>query len=143
MNQIKTQQKVPDIFNHTNITTIYKGKGPKNEMDSDRGVFNVTIFRHILDRLIYNDEYEKVDQNMTDSNVGARKKRNIRDNIYVLNAVMNSVLKKEMGCVDLQIYDVSQSFGSLWLQEGCMSYMNWVLTMITWFYYMKKIKRIL
>ena len=37
-------------------------------------------------RLIYNDD-------LTDSNVGARKNRNIRDNIFVLNAIMNSLKK--------------------------------------------------
>ena len=40
--------------------------------------------RSILDKLIYNDEYPVIDENMTDSNVGARQERNIRDNIFVI-----------------------------------------------------------
>ena len=60
-----------------------------------RGIFRVTIFRNILDRLIFNDEYNTIEMNLTDSNVGGRKNRNIRDNIFVLNAIINSV-KKEM-----------------------------------------------
>ena len=54
------------------------------------------IIRTILDRLIYNDQYEVIDQALSDSNVGARKKRNVRDNIFILNAVTNSVVKKKV-----------------------------------------------
>ena len=53
----------------------------------------MTILRSILDRIIYNDIYEVIDGNLTDCNVGARKKRNIRDNLFVVNAVINSVVK--------------------------------------------------
>ena len=53
----------------------------------------MTIFRSILDRLIYNDEYSDMDANLTDFNVGARKGRNICVNIFVMNAVTNSVVK--------------------------------------------------
>ena len=34
-----------------------------------------------------------IDDNLRDSNVGAKKGRNIRDNIFVLGAVVNSVIK--------------------------------------------------
>ena len=53
----------------------------------------VPIFRCIWDRIIYNDEYYTIDSNLTDSNVRACKGCNIRDNIFVLNAVTNSVIK--------------------------------------------------
>ena len=58
-----------------------------------RVVFRVTVFRNILDRLIFNDEYKTVEKKLSDSNVGGRKDRNIRDNIFVLNAIINSVKK--------------------------------------------------
>ena len=76
-----------------------------------RGIFRVTVFRSILDKLIYN-----IDHNLTDSNVGARKNRNIRDNIFVLNAIMNS-LKSHEKAVDFQVYDIEKCFDSLWLHE--------------------------
>ena len=85
--------------------------------ESYRGIFRVSVFRAILDRLIYNDEYENIDSNLADSSVGARKSRNIRDNIFVINAITNSVVKGGEKAVDLQIYDVEKYFDSLWLQE--------------------------
>ena len=56
-------------------------------------LLNNTI--NILDRLIFNDDYYTIEKNLTDSNDGGRRGRNIRDNIFVLNAIINS-LKKEM-----------------------------------------------
>ena len=73
--------------------------------------------RGILDKLIYNDEYKTIDDNLTDSNVGARKNRNIRDNIFVINAISNSVIKGKEEPVDIQIYDVEKCFDALWLQD--------------------------
>ena len=54
---------------------------------------------------------------MSDSNVGARKNRNIRDNIFVLNAVTNSILKGQSEAIDVQVFDVEKCFDALWMQE--------------------------
>ena len=62
----------------------------------------------VFDKLIYNDEY---------LNVGARKERNHRDNLFVLYAVMNSVIKGELDDIDLQLFDVMKIFDKLWIQE--------------------------
>ena len=117
MNKIKDEQKYPQCLELCNISSIWKRKGPRNSFESYRGIFRVTIFRSILDRLIYNDEYHNIDSNLTDSNVGARKKRNIRDNIFVLNAILNSAKKEKEKAIDFQIYDIEKCFDSLWLQE--------------------------
>ena len=74
MNKIKEEQKYPQCLELCNISSIWKRKGSRNNFESYRGIFRVTIFRSILDRLIYNDEYSNIDSNLTDSNVGARKK---------------------------------------------------------------------
>ena len=75
------------------------------------------IFRSILDRLIYNDEIDKIDANLTDNNVGARKHRNIRDNIIVMKALRNSISKESWEALDFQIYDIEMYFDKLWLHE--------------------------
>ena len=117
MNRIKEEQLYPKCLELCNISSIWKLKGPRNKFSSYRGIFRVSIFRAILDRLIYNDEYENIDSNLTDSNVGARKMRNIRDNIFVLNAITNSMKNTSEDALDIQVYDVEQCFDSLWLQE--------------------------
>ena len=83
MNIIKVDQLFPEALEPCDISSVWKRKLSRNDFDIYRGIFRVTILRSILDRLIYNDEYHTIDSNLTDSNVGARKGRNIRDNIFV------------------------------------------------------------
>ena len=73
--------------------------------------------RCILDRLIYNDVYPVIDSNLTDANVGARKGRNIRDNLFVLNAVTNSVIRGSEGACEVGVYDAEKCLDSLWAQD--------------------------
>jgi hypothetical protein len=90
MNQIKNKHDYPEILRLTNVTSIYK-KGKHNNFNNYRGIFRVVVLRSILDRLIYNDIYPVIDSELSDANVGSRKGRNVRDNLFVLYAVMNSV----------------------------------------------------
>ena len=90
----------------------------------------MTVFRNILDKLIFNDEYDKIDSNLTDSNVGGRKGRNIRDNIFLLNAIINSIKKGSAEACDITVNDVEKCFDALWAKEvsiHCMS-MGWTMT---------------
>ena len=104
MNKIKDDQKYPKCLLLCNI--YLEIKGARNNFESYRGISRVTIFRSILDRLIYNDKYNILDKNLTDSNEGARKNRNIRDNLFVLNAIMNSTKKEKESVIDFQVYDI-------------------------------------
>ena len=110
MNLIKDRQEYPEALQPCNITSIYKHKGSHKDFENYRGVFRVTVFRSILDRLIYNDNYHIIDEQLTDGNVGARKYRNIRDNIFVLNAVTNSVMNGTQNPIQIQIQDAVKCF---------------------------------
>ena len=118
LNGIKRNCHFPEFIQWADITSIYKGKGEKLDLDNERGIFIVCLFRGILMRLIYGDKYDLIDNNMSDSNVGARKKKNIRNHIFVINAIIHDVLsskgKKE---IDIQIMDYKQCFDSMWLKE--------------------------
>ena len=116
MNRIKSEQIFPECLELCDISPIYKRKNSRNSYENYIGIFRNSVFRAILDRLIYNDEYGTIDSNLTDSNVGARKSRNIRDNIFVINAIANSVVKGNQKPVDFQAYDVDKCFDVLWLQ---------------------------
>ena len=54
---------------------------------------------------------------MTDSNIGARRARNIRDHLFIIYGVMNSVLRGGAECIDMQLYDIEKCFDALWLDE--------------------------
>ena len=120
-NKMKNENYIPDFIRKADITTIYKGKGEKYDLKNDRGVFIVSIFRTILMKLIYKDVYKIIDNSMSDSQVGSRKGRNIRNHIWVVNSIICDVLdSKKKKPIDIQIYDYKQCFDSLWLEE-CMN----------------------
>ena len=50
-NGIKCEFYLPDFLQFANITTIYKKKGSRQDMDNDRGIFVVSVMRMILDGL--------------------------------------------------------------------------------------------
>ena len=106
----------PSALGLCDISLIHK-KGARNRFDNYRGIFRVPIFRTIIDRLIYNDEYQTIDENLSDSNVGARKHRNILDNIFVLNAISNSVVNGNEEPVDIQVFDVEKCVDAMWVEE--------------------------
>ena len=117
-NKIKTENYIPDFMRKADVTTIYKGKGEKSDLKNDRGIFIVTVFRSILMKLIYNDKYEEIDDSMSDSQVGARKRKSIRNHVWIINGVIIDVLnKKTKEPVDLQVFDYKECFDSLWLEE--------------------------
>ena len=116
-NMMKRKQIYPKIFQSSNISSFYKKKGDKSNMDNDRGVFNVVKIRSILDKLIYNNIYSKVDSSMSSSNIGARRNRNIRDHLFVINGILNDVKENKSSGVDLGIYDISKCFDKMWYSE--------------------------
>ena len=118
-NMMKKKQVYPTIFQPSNISSFYKKKGDKSDLNNDRGVFNVVKIRSILDKLIYNDIYDKVDSSMSFSNIGARRNRNIRDHLFVINGVLNDVQqnKNNNSGVDVGIYDIEKCFDKMCYAE--------------------------
>ena len=45
---------------------------------------------------------------MSDSNVGARKGKNIRNHIFVINEIITDILNTKGNAVDIQILDYKQ-----------------------------------
>ena len=113
-NRVKQTQTYPTIFRASNISSIWKKKGERSNLDNDRGIFCVSKIRSILDKLIYNDYYDTIDVSMSSSNIGGRKSRNIRDHLFVINGIMNDVTNnKEAEDIDIEIYDVAKCFDKL------------------------------
>ena len=117
INRAKYEVTIPRAFRLTKITSIYKQKGEKCDLTNDRGVHSVSRFRAIIDKLLYNDKYLEIDRNMSDCNVGGRRSRSIRDNLFVIYAVINDAIGYQKVEIDIGFYDLSQCFDSMWFQE--------------------------
>ena len=100
------------------IISIYKGKGEKIDLENDRGIF---ILRSIFMKLLYNNDYDSIEMNISDSNIGARKGKSVRNHIFIINGVIHDVLNnKKAKPIDMEVLDFKQCFYSLWLKE-CMN----------------------
>ena len=118
MNRIKKTSIVPEIMRYANITTIPK-KGSRLELKNERGIFRCSVLRQILMRLIYNSKYEIIDKNMSELQMGARKNKGCRNNLFIINGIIHEVLRsKKNKPILLQIYDFAQMFDAIDLKEA-------------------------
>ena len=69
-------------------------------------------------KLINRDISDIVKSNMSDSQIGSRRNKSVRNHIWVLNAVITEALsKKNKPPIDVQVLDVKQCFDGLWAKE--------------------------
>ena len=116
-NLMKRKQVYPDIFLPSNISSFHKNKGRKDNLNNNRGVFNVVKIRTIFDKLILNDKYDIIDRSMSCSNIGARKGRNIRDHLFVINGILNEARQDKTKNIDVQIVDIEKCFDKMSYKE--------------------------
>ena len=86
-------------------------------LENDRGLFILSVVRMIKEKLIYNDIKDALDEYMSDSQIGARPKRGIRDHLFVIYSIIHSVKRKEGNPIDIQMIDIRKCFDTLWLEE--------------------------
>ena len=69
-------------------------------------------------KMIYRDKYDIIDKSMSDSNIGARKNKNIQNHIFIVNSIIHDVLsRKNKEPVDIMVLDYKQMFDSECLYE--------------------------
>ena len=117
-NKLKTNKIVPEFMNITNLTTVPK-KGPLTDLQNERGIFRVNIIRSIFMKLVYNEKYPTIDENISDSQMGGRKGKGCRFNLLIINGIIHDVLKsKNNKPVVLQMFDYAQMFDSINLKQA-------------------------
>ena len=117
-NKLKKNKLIPKFMNFCNITTVPK-KGSKVLLTNERGIFRCPVARAVLMRLIYNTKYDVIDKNMSDCQMGARKAKSCKNNIWILNGIIHEVMKsKKMKPITLFITDYRQMFDSIDLEQA-------------------------
>ena len=115
-NKIKIESYIPKFMNCANITTVPKS-GSQLELRNERGIFRVSVLRSILMNLVYERKYPEIDINMTECQMGGRRKKGSKNNIFLLNGIIHESLKSKQSVV-LQYYDYAQMFDSINLKEA-------------------------
>ena len=94
-NLIKAELQFPSFMQEANITTIWKRKGSRLSLESDRGIFVINTLKKCIEQLIYEDKYGAIDENMSDSNIGGRKNMNIKNHLFIIYCIMNNVVNEK------------------------------------------------
>ena len=100
------------------IDCIHKGKGNKMDIQNDRGIFIVNVIKSIFMKVVWSEVYDTLDKNMSDSNVGGRKDKNIKNHVFIINGIINDVINGKAEPIDIEIIDYRQCFDSMWLSES-------------------------
>ena len=111
-NKMKDEGQIPEALRTANITSLHK-KNNKLDLNNWRGIFVTSVLRTILMKIIHERAYEIVASTMTDSQIGARKGKSVRNHIFVLNSIISDVMSSVKKVpIDLNIMDFSQMFDS-------------------------------
>ena len=95
MNGVKLTFDFPEYMELANISSIFKNKGSRFELENDRGIFLLAVLRKILDKLIYKEKYPGIDDHMSDSNIRARRGKNIKNHLFMVYGIINSVIQED------------------------------------------------
>ena len=117
-NGIKRSLMIPDFYKQMSITSIYKNNNkPKNRISNERGIFNLSKLRCILEKMLHEDVYPKIEQSLTCSNVGGRKGKGMRDQIFIINSIINEVIHGKGQPICITSYDIIQAFDKMSFSE--------------------------
>ena len=117
LNKTKKHLKIPHMMKLVNIALIPKpGKRNLQDIENHRGIFLIHKYRSLLMKMILNDKYAIIDEFMSDSNVGGRRGRSIRDHLFIVNGIIHDHVKTN-NPITFQILDYRLCFDSMWFEE--------------------------
>ena len=118
LNKIKEHIKIPHMMKNVNIALIPKpGRKNLKHISNHGGIFLIHKYRSLIMRMLLDDSYNTLDKYMSDSNVGGRRGRGIRDHLFIVNVVIHEHHNSKNDPISIQILDYSCCFDSLWQDE--------------------------
>ena len=130
LNKIKDNYVEPDFMSLANITSFWKGKGSKHDIEYERGIFILLVICMIKDKMIYNDIKGNI--KISDSQVGGRTEYSIRNHLFVIYSVLNSVIQKESPLLTFICTICANVLIVYGWRNAATIYMKQVLPMINW-----------
>ena len=119
LNKAKETLHIPEMMKQVNIAMLPKpGKPGIHNLENQRGIFLISVFRSIIMKLLLKDNYDILDNHMTDSNIGGRKNRRIQDHLFIVNGILYDVTRRQKKKpISICVYDCRQCFDSMWQEE--------------------------
>ena len=123
INRVKKELIPSQSMNEVRVSCIPKPGSTKNirNLKKLRGIFNVSIFREILMKILYNRNYYKIESKLSEYNVGARKDKNCLINVFIIHAIIIDILSDPTkSSINIQCLDYTQFFDSLKLKKSLL-----------------------
>ncbi len=119
LNHMKKEGNVAHQWTKMLISTIYKNKGKVKRLVNHRGIFLKQILCKIYGKLNMIRIKDKMN-NIDKFQAGGTKNRSTADQTFLIRSAINH--SKYMNqCLYITLYDFSQCFDSLWLQDCLLS----------------------
>ena len=104
------EEKIPSIWNIGNVTSIWKGRGDKEDPNNQRGITTSSSIGTILDSIIDNRIASTVP--FTQAQGGGKRGASTYDHLFILRAIMD-IAKKQKRPLFLTFYDVSKAYDNV------------------------------
>lgn len=130
-NKILQTETIPPQWQHSTITTIYKGKGTKGKCSNERGITLSSNIGKTFERIINNRLIQEL--NISEAQAGGIKNRATSDHIMLLNEILKTI--KPNTPKYLTFLDVTKAFDKAWsdailytMNKNGSKDLNWTIT---------------
>ena len=113
LNQVYTEEQIPQQWQHGEIKRLYKGKGTKGKCSNERGITLASNAGKLFERLLNNRI--KVETKITESQAGGQKGIATADHLMILNALINQTKKNKKKELYITFLDVTKAYDKAWL----------------------------
>ena len=104
------EENTPENWNIGSITSIWKGKGDKEDLNNQRGITTSSSIGTIIDSLIDNRISYAVP--FTQAQAGGQKGASTCDHLFLLRAIFD-IAKKKKSPTFITFYDVSKAYDNI------------------------------
>ena len=101
------EEKIPKIWNKGHITSLWKGRGDKEQLLNHRGITTSSAIGTIIEAAI--DKRIERTVKFTQAQGGGKRKASTFDHLFILRAMVD-ISKKEKRETFLTFYDVSKAY---------------------------------
>ena len=119
LNELKNCSWIPYQWESTLIKTIYKNKGTRKILKNYRGIFLTQIISKMFEKIMITRKNDTMDK-VTKFQAGSRANRGPLDNMFLLQSCIDHAKYMNIPLY-VTVYDFSQCFDALWLEDCIVS----------------------
>lgn len=112
MSLIYKTEQIPEQWQESEITTIYKGKGDRELLTNTRGLTLSSAVGKLFERIINNRICPQLDY--TEAQAGGRKGRSTTDHLFILKSILNQA-KMDGKPVYCAFLDLEKAYDKVWI----------------------------